>query len=243
MQRPSVAASVREAIRARISAGTWRGQLPPEPELARQLRASRETVRRALAALEAAGLVYRVHGRGTFVEEAVSFNPVSGALSITEEMARTGLPLENEVREAAPLPARRIASAFVRAAFGDAEVLRVVRLRRSRGKALALETSYFRAADFPGLLDADLSGSLHRLMTERYGLSADRVRNRLEAADLRRAADRAVARALGSRAVVRIERELSRRRHAYYAVDFCLRTDVYPVEFLQLPDRSGGGFP
>lgn len=47
------------------------GRLPSEPELARQLGASRATVRQALSLLAMEGLVVRRHGAGTFVNEAV----------------------------------------------------------------------------------------------------------------------------------------------------------------------------
>ncbi len=60
---------VREALQSKI-AGGWRkagDQLPEERELARQLRVSRTTTRRAVAALARQGIVTRVRGRGTFV--------------------------------------------------------------------------------------------------------------------------------------------------------------------------------
>jgi GntR family transcriptional regulator len=47
------------------------GRLPSEPALARQMDASRATVRSALAQLETDGLVVRKHGSGTFVNPRV----------------------------------------------------------------------------------------------------------------------------------------------------------------------------
>jgi GntR family transcriptional regulator len=54
----------REILAERVSPG---GQLPAEPVLAEHFGVSRSVVRQALARLEAAGLVRRAHGAGTFV--------------------------------------------------------------------------------------------------------------------------------------------------------------------------------
>lgn len=241
MPKPSLVVAIREGLRARIEAGEWTDQLPSEPELATRFGASRETVRKALAALEAEGRLHRIHGKGTFVETAVSFNPLSGALSITEELGRSGLPVTSQVLDAGWMPARDLPSAFLRGAFeGAAQVYRVTRLRVVRRQAFALETSYFRDTDVPGIEEVDLQGSLHRMMTERFGLSPERVENRIQALDFRLKEAREAASRLGSRAVLRVERLLTRRRRAYYAVVFTLRTDLYPLAFTQVPARLGG---
>lgn len=241
MRKVTLSASIRDAIRARIEAREWTGRLPSEPELAGLFEASRETVRKALGDLEGEGLLHRIHGRGTFVEDRVAFNPLSGALSITEELARSGLPVRNEVLGADWIVAGAIPSGFLRGAFQDAEqVFRLIRLRKVRQQALALEVSYFRDADFPGLASADFRGSLHALMTEGFGRSPDRVQNRIQALDFHRKEARDAAQLLRTRAVLRVERVLMRKRRAYYAVAFTLRTDLYPLEFTQVPPRPGG---
>jgi len=241
MPKVSLVTSIRENLRARIEAGEWTERLPAEPELAALFGASRETVRKALAALEGEGRLYRVHGKGTFVEARVAFNPLSGALSITEELSRSGLPVVNKVLEQGWIPVEAIPSPFLRACFGEtSRVYRLLRLREVRGQAFALETSYFRDQDFPGLAGADLTDSLHGMMTQRFGLSPERVKNRIQALDFQEPGAREAANLLGTRQVLQVERALERRRQAYYAVTFTLRTDLYPLEFTQVPARSGG---
>ena len=39
----------------------------------------------------------------------------------------------------------------------------------------------------------------------------------------------------------RFERALALKREVYYAVSFTLRTDLHPLEFIQLPGRTGEG--
>jgi GntR family transcriptional regulator len=242
MVKTTLAVTIREDIRTRIVSGTWTEMVPSEPDLVKIYQASRETVRKALGMLEAEGLIYRMHGKGTFVEAPMSFNPLAGALSITEELARTRHPVSNTVLDGAWITPARIQSPFLRGFFEDSErVFQLRRLRLVRREVLAVEVSYFRAARFPDLEQADFSGSLHELMTGRYGLSPSRVRNRFHALNFKIKEELEAARALGSRQAIRIERALDCKREVYYAVSFTMRTDLYPLEFLQLPERTGEG--
>jgi DNA-binding FadR family transcriptional regulator len=62
------------ALRHKIQTGSWEAgrQLPAERVLAGEFGAARNTVRRALAALEEAGYISRHVGRGTFVNAIAS---------------------------------------------------------------------------------------------------------------------------------------------------------------------------
>lgn len=57
---------VADALRARIAAGEWQpgARLPSETQLVQEYELGRTTVRRAVAALRAAGVVEVVHGWG-----------------------------------------------------------------------------------------------------------------------------------------------------------------------------------
>jgi GntR family transcriptional regulator len=240
--KTSISSTIQEGIRLRIHSGEWEGRIPSEPDLARLFGASRETVRKALGVLEAEGLIYRVHGQGTFVESAVSFNPLSGTLSITEELARSHVPVRNTVLEHGWIGPHDIPSPFLQTFFKDeARVFFLRRLRLVREEVLAVEESCFLEKAFPGVEDCDFTDSLHALMRRRFGLSPDRVQNRFHALDFHRKRDRDTAQLLGSRQALQVERVLARKRSVYYAVGFTLRTDLYPLEFMQLPGRTGGG--
>lgn len=64
--------------------------LPPEPELARALGLSRETVHRALRSLAGRGLVIRRRGVGTFVAEPYVEQPLEGLYSFVRTLLEQG---------------------------------------------------------------------------------------------------------------------------------------------------------
>src|SRR5919199_1478972 len=66
------------------------GRLPPERELAGRLGVSRMTLRQALAALEARGLLVRSVGRngGTFVAEPKLERDLSGFAGLSDQLRR-----------------------------------------------------------------------------------------------------------------------------------------------------------
>jgi DNA-binding GntR family transcriptional regulator len=79
LRRTPLHEQVREALLARIAAGVWRGRegLPNEGQLPIEFGVSQGTIRRALDALEAEGVLERRQGRGTFVRELVAWDELS----------------------------------------------------------------------------------------------------------------------------------------------------------------------
>ena len=79
-------------IAGQIAAGTLSpdGRLPPERVISEQMGVSRATVRRALAALEAEGIIEAVQGRGTFVTAPPLVEPPNALMSFTELARRRG---------------------------------------------------------------------------------------------------------------------------------------------------------
>src|SRR5690349_20113791 len=86
----------------RLPRGT---QLPTERELSEELAVSRVTVRRALAALRAAGAVESFQGRGTFVTAPRVGEPPNALMSFSQLAASGGLCATANVLRQAVRPA------------------------------------------------------------------------------------------------------------------------------------------
>jgi GntR family transcriptional regulator len=175
-------AQIEERLAERIEGGHLGvgERLPPERELAEWLGVSRMTVRQALGALAARGLLERGVGRGTFVRAPGKVvHDLSGALGFTERLGRQGIAAGARVVSAGEDRAPEAVAAALELEPG-APALRIQRVRSAEGRPLALEDSWLPAARFPGLLERDLAGSLYALMRDGYGLEPAEAVERLE---------------------------------------------------------------
>lgn len=189
--RPTLAGGSEQPSHARISA--WLeglitsgelalgDKLPPEVEIATALGVSRMTLRQALSAVEAKGLIDRRRGRfgGNFVA-APRFEFDHASLpGFTEQMRRFAVE-----------PGAQVLSATT--SRPDAEVSRalgvrrtdpvhqIMRVRTANGEPIVLEEAYLPAAVFPGMLSENLQGSLYSLMRG-YGHAPRSADERIEA--------------------------------------------------------------
>jgi GntR family transcriptional regulator len=164
--------------RGRLSAGD---RLPAEGALASVLGVSRMTLRQALGALEARGLLRRKRGRGggTFVSRPRIECDLTGLPGFTEQMRRANVRAGARVVRAGLV----VAEDDVRRALDldrGVEVYEIIRVRSANREPLALEETYLSANDFPGLLDHRLTGSLYSLMRRTYDLAPHTAREWLE---------------------------------------------------------------
>src|SRR5215467_11208158 len=115
--------------------------IPSEPELVAQYRVSRATVRQALSGLVHEGLLYRQHGKGTFVSEPRIQQPISELTSFTDEMRHIGkrpggIVLVSELVRGSHTIREQLHLA-------DAEqAIRLERLRTANGTPIAYQMTY-----------------------------------------------------------------------------------------------------
>lgn len=98
---------IRNALRARILDGSYApgSQVPSESALGQAFSASRITVRQALSDLQKEGLIYKVHGKGSFVSRPKAFQNVSTLQGFAEQMSARGYEVLNQLLSLAHAPA------------------------------------------------------------------------------------------------------------------------------------------
>lgn len=162
---------VRRALLEQIHGGLFPpGQrLGAERDLARELGVSRSTVRQALAALEKAGAVTRVPGRGggTFVQSRKVERDLSRVVGVPALLRSQGMTSGTRVISTGIVTADAETAAALRLPPGEL-VVDVVRIRLADGSPISLEHVRLPAGRFPRLLDQPLGGSLYDLLEELY---------------------------------------------------------------------------
>ncbi|KAB2812232.1 GntR family transcriptional regulator [Pimelobacter simplex] len=169
--------AVAENLRRRMLTDIGSGTLPPgarlgsERELSEHYGVSRATLRQVLAALEEAGLVRRVAGRGggTFINHAKVEHDLTKVVGVPAYLARQGYSAGTRVvatkMGVADAPTRRA----LRLGEGDL-VVDVRRLRLADGTPFSLDHARLPADRFPGLLEQPLGGSIYELIENDYGV-------------------------------------------------------------------------
>jgi GntR family transcriptional regulator len=142
---------VREYVRSLISGAPPGTPAPSERELVQLFGVARMTVRQALDALVAEGLLERIPGRGTFVADT-RVDHVPRLTGFAEEMNRRGMSpgsktLLARLESAGPGVARAL-----EIGIGD-PVVHWQRLRLADAAPMCVEDAYLAAALVPGLLE------------------------------------------------------------------------------------------
>jgi GntR family transcriptional regulator len=147
-------------IAGQIAAGalSHEGRLPPERVISEQMGVSRATVRRALAALEAEGLIEAVQGRGTFVTAPRLVEPPNALMSFTELARQRGNTAGAVVLDAKVRPATLDEANQFRIAPGS-ELFELARLRTIDLLPVAVDTGLVPLSVGPELPDHDWSST------------------------------------------------------------------------------------
>lgn len=166
---------ISELLTREIAAGLYAegDRLPPESELAVTLDVAVGTLRKALAELEARGLLERRQGSGTYVKSlglagAPSSFGVYGFFKL-ELLRGGGLPTASIIDFAKIATPESFQASFTNSCY------RVRRLRSLGGLPVAIEEIYFDARHEPDLKIEDLGEALYQFYQSRLGFWISRA--------------------------------------------------------------------
>jgi len=157
-----------EALRAEVGSLRSNDRIPSERELAERFGVSRMTMRHAIERLVNLGLLYRVQGSGTYVRDRTVAKGVD-LLGFSEEMIARGMAPSSRVIAVAVEPAGSSIGPDLKISPTDL-VYHLERLRSADGEPMVHEQMWLVADADRQLLTCDLSGSMYRLLRERFGL-------------------------------------------------------------------------
>ncbi|MFV3371410.1 GntR family transcriptional regulator [Pseudomonas sp. NY15435] len=134
---------LKEILRTRILDGTYPplSRMPSEAELGKAFDVSRITVRQALGDLQKEGLIFKIHGKGTFVAKPKAFQNVSTLQGLGESMTQRGYEVINRLRSFKTVPANAQVAARLQVAEGE-NVVQIKRARLVNRELVSLEITW-----------------------------------------------------------------------------------------------------
>lgn len=150
-------ARIKEELRAAILDGSYKpfDQLPSESELTSRFAVSRITVRQALSDLQKEGLIFKVHGKGSFVSKPKTDQDLGRLQGFAEALAGEGREVINRVLSLRNVRAGRQVAHKLGVGVGD-EVTEIRRLRFLDREPISVDISYTRPEIGARLAKADL---------------------------------------------------------------------------------------
>ncbi|WP_223897466.1 GntR family transcriptional regulator [Lactobacillus huangpiensis] len=174
-------------------------KLPSERQLLVKYGVSRNTIRLALQDLEERGLIYRLHGKGTFVSSTFLNQPnIGGMYSFSEELKRTGqkASTKNQSLELI-IPNNNIAAQLN--LTSNEKAYKLIRLRLADNEPRIFSTSYLPEKLFSELSLNDLNAKpLYDVMKEKYDQISVMAFEDVEAVCLNQEESRNLAEKVGS---------------------------------------------
>jgi GntR family phosphonate transport system transcriptional regulator len=145
------------------------GRLPGEVELSARFAVNRHTLRQAVAALQADGLVRIEPGRGMFVQHELLDYALSKRTRFSENLLRQGLLPSKQLLTAREMPAPERAAQELKLNKG-AQVLMVEMLDEANDAPIGLATAYYPALRFAGLLEMLAEGTRTTDILKHFGV-------------------------------------------------------------------------
>ena len=157
LPNPPLYEQIKASLRSSILNGTYapHTQMPSENDLCAIFGVSRITVRQALGDLQKEGLVFKLHGKGTFVSKPKAFQNVSALQGFAEAMSSMGYEIVNQLKHVRFIPANAQIASRLNLKEGE-KVAEIRRVRLLNREPVSLEITYVPEVIGKRLANADL---------------------------------------------------------------------------------------
>lgn len=151
-----------QQIKAALRSGILDGKYPPhcrmpsESELQEMFEVSRITIRQALGDLQKEGLIFKVHGKGSFVSQPKAVQNITSLQGFAEAMASEGHEIVNRVLSFDFVPAAPEVAAALGLVEGE-KVAEIHRVRLLNRAPTSYEVTFLPEALGKKLVRADLA--------------------------------------------------------------------------------------
>jgi GntR family transcriptional regulator len=162
-------------IRQKIEGGELQphDSIPSERQLEQLYGVSRTTIRKALSLLTRQGLVYQLHGKGTYVSPRKLQKGLVELTSFSEDMINRGLIPGQHILEIGHIPVPDVVRRNLELPENTTSVFRLERVRTGDGQPIGLQISYLALSEAMTISKEELEreGSLYNILQEKYNIN------------------------------------------------------------------------
>lgn len=162
-------------LRTKIEAGEWQPQdsIPSERQLELVYGVSRTTVRQAVGLLIRQGLIYQLHGKGTYVSPRKLQKGLVELTSFSEDMINRGLLPGQQILEMGDVDVPEKVRQHLELSPDVKTVFRLERVRTADGQPIGLQTSYLSLPAGVRITREELEerGSLYAILQEKFNIN------------------------------------------------------------------------
>ena len=162
-------------------------KLPSEIELSKTCDVNRNTLRQAIAELVSAGILRKEKGMGTFVSSSMPValkHQLKSISSFRDDLREIGIKENTKVLKKSIEEAKNHVSKTLLLGANNRVVV-VRRLRAGDDVPFIYEESYLPGDMFRQIMDMDLTGSMYKLLSERFNIVLARCEQTIRAINLK----------------------------------------------------------
>ena len=158
--------------------------LPPERVLCEKFNVSRVTLRKSIDELEADGVLQKLQGKGTFInQDNKMIQGLNRLTGFTEDMKSRGMTADSKVLMLNVISADQTVADMLNLQEGD-DVIIFQRLRLSNSVPMGIETTYLDDKVFHPLITEFSGGSFYDFMNRRLNITPYRASQDIEVTKL-----------------------------------------------------------